>query len=201
MITGQSVLLDATRTGNNLILELSTGSITILNHFTTGTVESLVFNGKTVVLAKGLIGGDLPGIIAGSDASETMDGKGGDDFLYGGKGNDTLLGGLGDDLLDGGQGRDILDGGPGDDILTGGRGADTFVFKPGFGHDTITDFSIFEDRIDLSGFHRWPGISFSGSALELNFGGGDLLSVHFEGAEHWLAALHSTKFAFSLFDL
>ena len=200
VITGKSVLLDASRTGNNLILELSGGTITIVNHFTTGTVESLEFNGRTVVLAKGLIGGDLPGIIAGSDASETMDGKGGDDFLYGGKGNDTLLGGLGDDLLDGGQGRDILDGGAGDDILTGGRGGDSFVFRPGFGHDTITDFALFEDRLDISGFHSRPGFSRSGLTLELNFGGGDTLSINFEGADHWLPALQSTKFVSSLFD-
>ena len=30
---------------------------------------------------------------------------------------------------------------PGDDKLTGGTGADQFVFHPGFGHDTITDFN------------------------------------------------------------
>jgi Ca2+-binding RTX toxin-like protein len=43
--------------------------------------------------------------------------------------------------LDGGIGSDRLVGGGGDDMLTGGRDADTFVFKPGFGHDVITDFN------------------------------------------------------------
>lgn len=109
-----------------------------------------------------------------------MDGKGGDDVLYGNNGNDKLLGGLDNDLLDGGNGRDVLDGGAGDDILTGGRGGDTFAFKPGFGHDTITDFSPFEDRLDISGFHNWPGISRTGSTLNLDFGDGDVLSINLD---------------------
>ena len=156
------------------------------------------------MLANGLIGGDLPGIISGSQASEVMDGKGGDDLLYGGGGNDTLLGGLGNDLLDGGNGRDILDGGAGDDVLTGGRGSDTFVFRPGFGHDTITDFSIFEDRLDISGFHNRPGISFSrsGSTVELDFGGGDTLSIGFDTrADHWRLPELFEKLSPGWFDL
>ena len=177
VVTGKTVLQSASRDGNDLVLDFSSGTITVDNHFTTGTVESLQVGSRTYVLANGLIGGDLPGIISGSNDSETMDGKGGDDILFGNNGNDTLLGGLGNDQLDGGNGRDVLDGGADDDILTGGRGGDTFVFKPGFGHDTITDFSIFEDRLDISGFHNRPGISFSGSALNLDFGGGDVLTI------------------------
>ena len=44
--------------------------------------------------------------------------------------------------LNGGIGKDVLEGGAGGDTLTGGRDTDTFVFKPGFGHDTITDFAV-----------------------------------------------------------
>ncbi|WP_415920070.1 Hint domain-containing protein [Tateyamaria sp. SN6-1] len=36
---------------------------------------------------------------------------------------------------------DTLTGGAGDDTLTGGAGNDTFVFNPGDGNDTITDFN------------------------------------------------------------
>jgi serralysin len=50
---------------------------------------------------------------------------------------ETLWGTAGDDL--------ILDGG-GVDILTGGAGEDVFIFTP----DTITDFTLGEDRIDIS---------------------------------------------------
>ncbi len=180
VVTGKTVLQETSRVGNDLVLDFSSGTITIDNHFTTGQVELLQVGSRTYVLANGLIGGDLPGIISGSQASEVMDGKGGDDILYGNNGNDTLLGGLGNDLLDGGNGRDILDGGAGDDILTGGNGGDTFVFKPGSGHDTITDFSIFTDRIDFSGFHDRPDISRSGSTLSLDFGGGDVLSINLD---------------------
>jgi Ca2+-binding RTX toxin-like protein len=52
-----------------------------------------------------------------------------------------LLGTDGDDL--------ILDGG-GIDILTGSAGADVFIFVPDNSPDTITDFTIGEDRIDIS---------------------------------------------------
>jgi Ca2+-binding RTX toxin-like protein len=157
VITGATTLLGTSRSGNDLIAEFSTGTITITDHFTTGTIEQLTFNGNTVVLAKGLVGADLPGIITGTKASETLDGKGGDDFLFGDKGDDILLGGLGNDRLEGGQGRDIVDGGAGDDILFGGAGRDTFVFRPssldgGAGHDVIMDFDE-GDVIDLSAFH------------------------------------------------
>ena len=155
-----------------------------------------------MVLAKGLVGADLPGIITGSNQSETLDGRGGDDFLFGGNGNDVLLGGAGNDRLDGENGRDVLDGGTGNDILTGGHGGDSFVFKPGYGHDTITDFSVFEDRLDMSGFHGWQGISFSGATLELDFGNGDALSISFEGGGGLGALLRSSPMLLhSWFDL
>jgi Ca2+-binding RTX toxin-like protein len=128
-----SDILNAQRTGNDLILTLANGTIQIVDHFGTHQVENIVdANGNSMVLATGLIGGNLPGIIAGGDGGETLDGKGGDDFLFGGKGNDRLI------------------GGDGNDQLTGGKGHDTFVFGPGFGHDVIADFSH-ADRIEFDG--------------------------------------------------
>lgn len=82
-----------------------------------------------------------------------------------GKGNDSLLGGAGDDTLIGGTGNDTLDSGADNDSLTGGTGDDTFVYAPGGGNDTITDFnagntgtladgdSNNNDYIDLSAFY------------------------------------------------
>jgi hypothetical protein len=54
---------------------------------------------------------------------------------------DALLGGAGADTIAGLGGADTITGGAGDDVLSGGAGADRFVFRPGFGHDHITDFA------------------------------------------------------------
>jgi hypothetical protein len=48
--------------------------------------------------------------------------------------------------LSGGSGDDVLIGRAGD-RLTGNGGHDTFVFNPGFGHETVTDFNSSADTI------------------------------------------------------
>lgn len=55
-------------------------------------------------------------------------------------GNDRLNGGGGNDDLFGGNDNDILIGGAANDFLEGGSGSDSFVFRPGFGQDNVTDF-------------------------------------------------------------
>jgi VCBS repeat-containing protein len=52
--------------------------------------------------------------------------------LDGSAGHDVLIGGIYADVLVGGSG----------DKLTGGGGPDTFVFRPNFGANTITDFNV-----------------------------------------------------------
>jgi len=64
----------------------------------------------------------------------------GQDFIYGGRGDDSLIGLSGDDQLYGADGNDLLDGGAGNDLLNGGAGDDVYVFGPGYGLDSITDF-------------------------------------------------------------
>lgn len=62
--------------------------------------------------------------------------------------------------LNGGEGQDILIGGAGRDILTGGAGADTFVLRADEGRrDSIRDFEFGIDRIDLSDFVGFTGLS------------------------------------------
>jgi len=79
-------------------------------------------------------------------------------------GVDVEAGG-GGDTVTGGSGNDTLDGGTGNDSLTGGDGDDVFVYDPGDGADTITDFNFGNsgpaddgntannDFIDLSAFY------------------------------------------------
>jgi Ca2+-binding RTX toxin-like protein len=111
--------------------------------------------------------------VAVTDAEETIRGTNGDDRLTGGVGDDRILGLNGQDTMSGGAGNDILQGGGGADRMTGGADADTFVFtsiadsapnasgfisnNPVFNRtsgagvrDVITDFTLGEDRIDLS---------------------------------------------------
>lgn len=88
-----------------------------------------------------LVGGLGNDALKGGSGDDLLDGGTGDDNLSGGSGDDILLGGLGNDALSGGSGDDRLEGGAGDDTLTGGSGNDVFVFTPGFGRDTVTDFA------------------------------------------------------------
>jgi Ca2+-binding RTX toxin-like protein len=116
--------------------------------------------------------------IIGDEGDDSIRGGAGNDTILGGSGTDSLFGGEGDDVmsageslgvsgdqtddtLDGGDGNDTIDGsagdnaitgGAGNDILTGGKGSDRFNVDAGT--DTIVDFSLSEDTINLS-----PGAS------------------------------------------
>lgn len=73
--------------------------------------------------------------------------------LNGTTGDDILQGHNGDDVLNGGQGDDIIRDGLGSDVMSGGAGADLFILAADGVSDTITDFTVSEDMIDLS---LWP---------------------------------------------
>jgi hypothetical protein len=77
----------------------------------------------------------------GDDADNRLTGGAGDDLIVGGAGNDTLVGNEGDDSLYGGSG---------DDILNGGAGADKLVFGDNNGNDTVKDFVVAEDLIQVN---------------------------------------------------
>jgi hypothetical protein len=95
------------------------------------------------------------------DSIENVTGGSGNDVLIGNNGANVLDGGAGNDVIRGGAGNDTIIGGSGNDLLSGGLGDDTFVFRPGFGHDRIVspagglDFQIgtaaHHDTLDLRG--------------------------------------------------
>lgn len=88
-------------------------------------------------------------VFAGS-GNDLVRGGSGNDYIDGGMGNDFLMGGSGNDTILGGSGDDWIYGGVGDDTMSGGTGSDTFLFGANTGNDTITDFDVSEDTIDLS---------------------------------------------------
>ncbi len=88
--------------------------------------------------------------LAGSRFADTLGGDANANRLFGNEGNDTLNGRAGNDQLIGGQGDDVLIGGAGNDTLSGGAGHDRFLFASGFGMDTIRDFSLSEDHLQIS---------------------------------------------------
>ena len=80
-----------------------------------------------------------------------------DTYVAGAPGS-TIKGGSGAEVLDGSAGNvhvtagsggtQWLVGGPGD-TLTAGIAADTFIFSPNIGHETINNFNVVHDVIDL----------------------------------------------------
>ncbi len=60
-----------------------------------------------------------------------------------------ITGNSGNNQLDGGAGNDTLDGGAGTNSLTGGAGKDIFKFITASHTDTVTDFIVVDDTIQL----------------------------------------------------
>ena len=89
---------------------------------------------------------DFAGLLAtinGKETTgETLEGTPSADTITALEGNDTLIGQAGNDTLDGGEG---------DDALNGGLGEDTYVFRPGWGQDTVNEETGTEiDTLDLT---------------------------------------------------
>jgi Ca2+-binding RTX toxin-like protein len=170
-ITGSE--LDDTLTGGNLADSLSGG----------GGNDSLDGGDGNDSLTGGddddtLIGGLGSDSLSGDAGNDSLDGGGANDTLLGGGGNDTLLGGDGNDTLLGGGANDRLIGGLGNDTLTGGLGADRFVYNnSNEGPDTITDFNVSQDFIQVS------AVGFGG----LTTIGGTLTPSRFATAENGTA--------------
>lgn len=110
-----------------------------------------------------LIGSSYNDRLTGDSGSNTFTGGLGADSLSGGDGRDRLIGGDANDVLygqgdndrlEGGNGNDMIIGGPGNDTLIGDAGGDRFRFNTALhgstNVDTIADFSVGEDAIQLS---------------------------------------------------
>ena len=101
---------------------------TQLTYTLSTNVENLTLTGGAAVNGTG---NALANTFTGNTAANQLNGLAGNDALMGGAGNDSL------------------DGGTGTDLLTGGAGNDVFKFATAGGIDSITDFSVVNDTIQL----------------------------------------------------
>ncbi|MCG3269192.1 calcium-binding protein [Yoonia sp. I 8.24] len=103
-------------------------------------------------------------------------------ILAGTAGADILQGHDGPDDLQAGAGDDILRDGDGSDTMTGGAGADVFILSADDMDDTITDFTLGEDVIDLSNWSMLRDISqltmtITANGVEIRYGD-ELLTIY-----------------------
>lgn len=98
-----------------------------------------------------LLGANIENLSLTGTAEINGTGNGLANTLLGNTANNVLLGGSGHDTLRGGAGNDTLNGGTGNDKLAGGTGSDLFLFTnaPTANIDTITDFTVADDTIQL----------------------------------------------------
>jgi Ca2+-binding RTX toxin-like protein len=94
-------------------------------------------------------------IITGTSSRDTLNGTSGDDTIDGKAGTDKLTGGAGNDRLIGGGGWDILNG----DFADGRLADDENTFVTGIGKDTIVNFEVGKDTLEIEG--RYASMSSS----------------------------------------
>lgn len=118
-----------------------------------GNTISHTSNGATLIYGDG-------SYVSATVPMTIVQGTAGNDALLGSAASEIFYGVAGNDTLNGGAGGDILVGGAGIDKLTGSTGADTFRFTVQSDSyrnattsfdDTITDFDVTQDKIDLAG--------------------------------------------------
>ena len=118
--------------------------------------------------------------IEGNNRKNKLRGTKGNDYIDGGAGPDKLRGLKGDDLIVGGDGADVIDGGKGDDELWGDGGFDTFIFKRGYGQDTIFDFAR-KEVVKIKGFTEYTledvTLPSGVNAVQIDFGNDDMLTL------------------------
>ena len=148
VLTGSSNDIIWAGTGNDLLLAAD-GNDVLGGGAGNDTIEAgggndVIYGGVGETNTSG-----LNDVLSGEAGNDTIYAAVGDDSVDGGAGDDDLYSGAGTDTVNGGAGDDTLWGGGGDDQFTGGSGADTFVFIDGHGDDTVTDFDVDEDILNL----------------------------------------------------
>lgn len=137
------IITDFKQNPDNYVLRIGDEEISVKDNITAEEKEFLsgsenydyIVNENKTVIA----GGESGDRIIGSGMDEYILGDSDSDQLLAGGGNDMIFGGSGDDYINGGDGDDIIDAGTGNDFIDGGSGNDIYIFKPGYGADSIMD--------------------------------------------------------------
>jgi Ca2+-binding RTX toxin-like protein len=118
-----------------------------------GNTISHTSKGDTLVYGDGsYVSATLPvATVQGTSGNDTLTGTASNEIFYGLAGNDTLNAGAGDDILVGGAGIDKLTGGAGADTFRFASESDSYRNATTSFDDTITDFNVAQDKIDLAG--------------------------------------------------
>ncbi|WP_339499188.1 putative Ig domain-containing protein [Pseudomonas silesiensis] len=118
-----------------------------------GNTISHTSKGATLVYGDGsYVSATVPmTTVQGTAGNDTLSGSAASEIFYGGAGNDTINGGAGDDILVGGAGIDKLTGGTGADTFRFAAQSDSYRNATTSFDDTILDFDVTQDKIDLAG--------------------------------------------------
>ncbi|VVP01662.1 hypothetical protein PS850_02897 [Pseudomonas fluorescens] len=118
-----------------------------------GNTISHTSKGATLVYGDGsYVSATVPmTTVQGTAGNDTLSGSTASEIFYGGAGNDTINGGAGDDILVGGAGIDKLTGGTGADTFRFAAQSDSYRNATASFDDTILDFDVTQDKIDLAG--------------------------------------------------
>ncbi|PQP03831.1 mannuronan epimerase [Pseudomonas frederiksbergensis] len=136
-----------------------------------GNTISHTSNGATLVYGDGSYVSDTVPMttVQGTAGNDTLLGSAGSEIFYGAAGNDTINGGAGDDILVGGAGIDKLTGGTGADTFRFVAQSDSYRNATASFDDTITDFDVTQDKIDLAGLGFTGLGNGHGSTLQVSY--------------------------------
>jgi Ca2+-binding RTX toxin-like protein len=147
-LTGSEAEISTALTLENITLPTDI-DVTVTGAFSIGTSLLAVFDAVAQSTT-----GDLS--IVGSSFNDTLNastytGDGSQGLsISGGSGADNITGTSFNDVLSGGLGADTVRGGDGSDSITLGTGVDTLILNSLSGSDTIADFNVTDDLIQLT---------------------------------------------------
>jgi serralysin len=156
---------------SNLYLDLRPGAYSAFQHSQLADLDA--FHGRGQHVARGNIFNALQ---YHNDKRSLIE------DATGGTGNDVMVGNRAGNRLVGGGGNDEIGGWQGKDVLAGGGGSDTFLFRKGWGHDSIQHLDSHDEvhlgKFNLSDFNDLLSHAENhGKDVDINFGHGDVLTI------------------------